>query len=44
MKNLKWMAIVALGAGAVFQLANCGTLGTLAAVLAGYSLLNGTGT
>jgi len=44
MKSLKWMAVVALGAGALFQLANCGTLGTLGAALAGYMLLQGTGT
>lgn len=44
MRNLKWMTVVALGAGAVFQLTGCGTWGTLGAALAGYLLLNGTGT
>jgi hypothetical protein len=44
MKNMKWITVVALSTGMLFQLGGCGTLGTLGAALLGLIALQGIGT
>jgi hypothetical protein len=43
MKNLKWMSVVALATGMLFQLGACGTWGQIGAALVGLIALQNFG-